>query len=456
MTTVPARCASYPPFAEARASAQAKLGAVVGVSLAARSTHIPTVTAASLLARSDVYVRETATLVRDNPSFIELLASGFGFTTDPKTEALLVVSYARAESNLELRREGSVGHVYVARARPCLDDESTAAAAAVAQEVMVAAVPSDIASVELHAVEVAFTPALPVVKEDGCTREGTVFSGGGRAAVLTGTPSTLYVEGFSAMTGNIFETSSSDGTSWAPGGWDQDHLLSFDARGPYADVYSPSPIRLGATLFLYASTLPIGRPAGTKPRISRFARVEGVHFGAAEDVLLPTTSGWDSGGIFSPSVLQHGAQIDLYYASGSSDSELRRIGLATSNDDGATFARRGSTPRIGPEAFPYGVSSIMDPDVHVVGDHLEMWCTVSLSGGNPSARLSTAIAHLTSSDGLTWTADPEPLVVPRGDAERGGLIAPTAIVRADGVTLFATAINERNEPLVERLSCRRR
>jgi hypothetical protein len=56
-------------------------------------------------------------------------------------------------------------------------------------------------------------------------------------------------------------------------------------------------------------------------------------------------------------------------------------------------------------------------------------------------------------EGRAWTADPKPLVVPRGDAERGGVVAPAVLIEAERVTLLATAMNERFEPTVERLVC---
>lgn len=168
VTTVPAACASNPPFEAARAKALERLGALAGEPLAVRSTYVPVMTVASQLGRADLYEQDTALLVRDEERFFEQLRFGFSFPLDPAKEALVVVSYVRSESTLELRREGGVVHAYAVRTRPCLDDSSAERTASAGREVMVAAVPADVERVELHTAEEVFAPVLsPAIPEIG-------------------------------------------------------------------------------------------------------------------------------------------------------------------------------------------------------------------------------------------------------------------------------------------------
>lgn len=452
--TVPASCLANPGFADARSRAENDLGPLLGESLeAARSTPLPLMAATSLLGDTTIAGKAAVRLVREGERLGNTLKEAYRFPVDFATESLLFLSYWPAESVVTLRRDGGVLHVYVARAKPCVDEDAAASLATDTQEVLVASVPTDITSAELHQSEKLYVPVLPT-SADACTREGVVFTGGGRSGVLAGTPNTLFVEGFSMMTGNLFETVSADGVSWAPTGWDETHLLSFDERGPFADVYAPFPIRIGDALFLYAGVLPKSGSA-LVPRIGRSVQTAGVRFGPVEEVLLPAASGWDDGAVTGPSLLERDGALYMYYAGVGASSSLWRIGLAKSVDGGKTFTRARTEPVVGPDAFSYGVSSIQEPEVRLVGGHLEMWCAVALSGGNPSSRLTTAIAHLTSSDGIAWHADEAPLILPRGELEEGGLTAPAIVVSGEDVSLFATAINARHEPVVERFACRK-
>jgi predicted GH43/DUF377 family glycosyl hydrolase len=453
VTHLPDACASHPTFAAAQAGAQGQLGAMGGEPLVpSRATDIPAMTAASLLGRADLYEREVASIVRSGDGIAQTLTS-FELTVDFATEALLFVSYWPTESTMTLRREGDTIHVYVARAKACFDEAAAANVAQLDQKVFVAVIPTDVASVEMHAVQEEYAPVFP--QSDGaCTREGTVFAGGGDPGLLEGSPNLFFVEGFSAMTGNIFQARSTDGTSWSPSEWSMDDLLTFEGRGPYADVYSPTALRIASELYVYAAVLP--SPGASSLRIGRFASQGGARFGAEEVVLAPASSGWDDRAVGGPSLVERDGVLAMYYAGSTRGSTHYRVGRATSSDQGKTFVRRAEGPVVGPSSFAYPVSSVADPEVRVVGEHLEMWCTVALSGGNPNAALIAAIAHLTSPDGVAWTADELPLVLPSGEAEKGGVFGPATLVRDDVVKVFATAVNASHEPVVERFSCPKR
>ncbi len=112
--------------------------------------------------------------------------------------------------------------------------------------------------------------------------------------------------------------------------------------------------------------------------------------------LSPSTSGWDSFLIGSPSVVKVGGTYYLYYEGMSSSTHLRSIGLATSTD-GATWTKSSANPVIAPGASgawdQYGARY---PTVYYDGNQFRLWYQGNGANGD-------SIGLATSPDGVTWT-----------------------------------------------------
>lgn len=128
-------------------------------------------------------------------------------------------------------------------------------------------------------------------------------------------------------------------------------------------------------------------------------------------VLVPgSATDWDREFVGFGSVIYHGGKYHMWYSGGSFTSNLL-IGHATS-DDGIIWTKDINNPVLNPgPAGSWDENWIHLPSVLVINNTFHMWYT-GHKGTNRS--FDFQIGHATSSDGITWTKDPNNPVLTRG------------------------------------------
>jgi hypothetical protein len=232
----PASCGALPSVGEARARlgtwpSATTLDARVVTSVALASTPFglakPGEDRASLFADEASYGANRALSVVEKPF-------------DETKEKLLVVQTWPREASYSYVREGRTVIVRVERVLPCLGAAELEQFRQGYPTFVFVTVPRDVDQVRLEARDATYRLENPVA-QSACVRDETaVISGGGApSAYDEGSAVGLAFGGFSAMTGNVFTSTSTDGIVFSPAGWSQEHLMQFAERGPYAGVYSP-------------------------------------------------------------------------------------------------------------------------------------------------------------------------------------------------------------------------
>ena len=136
------------------------------------------------------------------------------------------------------------------------------------------------------------------------------------------------------------------------------------------------------------------------------------------------------------------------------DSGVVGIGVATSAD-GAAWQRHASNPVLTPgSAGSFDDLGVTCPDVKVEGSRFLMWYTASTGGGDWNYPQTASIAMAVSLDGIAWTKQNAPLLVPQEGYEFIGITMPAALVENEGATLWYTGINGSYEPSIGRAICR--
>lgn len=436
---LPASCSALPRFAEVQGRASAKQADVLrarGAALVAvrDATDFPSfATDPTLLGADPKSVHETARVFADAAS---LPRADLGEKVDFATEALLVHSAFTAVAQYAYAVAGDTLLLLVQRAEPCLDDaRAKAFGGGLAYASMRALRVPKVARVEIVSVgDERFYQPLPLA--DGTCRsvDTPLFTGGGDAAFADGAGASatprLFVNGFSAMTGNVFAlTAKDDGSTFAPATWDQSTLGRFDDRGPYADVYSPFVENLGDRYRLTARVRDASHPSSAT--ITEYASTDGVHWGKGTPLL--------SGDFRAPA---RGVGDDRMLV-----TRERSIVWAERANEGWK-AREGAALSPAPGTYyDYGVG---DAEVREVAGRRIMYFT-AFSGG-PSALFTSIGVADALADG-TFRPRAKPALVPSRDDELGGVAAPTVAVRGSAVWLYYTAVNARAEPVVRRAIC---
>jgi predicted GH43/DUF377 family glycosyl hydrolase len=150
--------------------------------------------------------------------------------------------------------------------------------------------------------------------------------------------------------GAIGLATSTNGTSWVkypgnpvltstPGGYDSDYIA-----GPYV-------INLNPTFEMwYTGRNVTGQTPGPFNNILLATSNDGISWIKRPYPVLtpsPISTDWDSGGVYSPSVIYDGKNFGLWYSGLNQSALVPRIGFATS-PDGATWTRSSNNPILVP------------------------------------------------------------------------------------------------------------
>ncbi len=363
---------------------------------------------------------------------------------------LLVGGWIHADHHRLFVEEGAAV-LRVLRLHPCVSAEEAEDRRAGSWGVRVFAVPA-VESVRIVATEARHR--MPEVRASGaCARDPSAPSFSRTASVgdvieEAGGKFRLFFEGYSAMTGNVFTATSSDGLRWSPSGWDEDFLCTFEGHGPYADHYGPTVRHEGAAYVMYYGDDSWAEP----PTIRRSRSADAIAFAEEEVVLtLGELGAWDGAWVGSPEVVEHVGRQWLFYAAHGGGIRSA-VGLAVSDDGGATFRRASPGPVL--EGGPPGSwdeLGVWAPEVLVIDGRFHLWFTTG-SGANPWMPWRASIGHAVSDDGLVWTKDEWPVLVPARSWESAGISRPAVLRDGDGYRLWYTGI-DRGEPSIGHARC---
>lgn len=263
----------------------------------------------------------------------------------------------------------------------------------------------------------------------------------------------MWYGGFSAATGVLIETFSPDGVTWTPKGWDEAHLGTFDAHSPYTDHYRPCVVDApGGGLWIFY--LDANFQMAERRLIARAAGVDGVSWTDEVAVLEVGEAGaWDAYRVSSPYVVTVDGGFRLYYTGLDRPYGTWAIGLATS-PDGVTWTRHPGNPILVPGApGRFDDLGVGGPAVLHDGTGYLMLYNASTGGGDGSIPQTASIGLARSDDGLTWTREDRPILVPANDWDKVGVATPGVVLEDDALTVWFTGINDRFEPSIGRARC---
>ena len=174
---------------------------------------------------------------------------------------------------------------------------------------------------------------------------------------------------------------------------------------------------------------PCPSPAGSSPDMGAFELDRSghhIHSGwnwwhwAESPVLMPGPNGtWDDANIFAPDVLFYEEQYHMWYVG--SDGDRYKIGHATS-DNGVDWLRDPANPVLTSEPTSWQAQNLNVPRVLLVEDTLHMWFWTDGRAG-----------HATSTDGISWTFTPDPVMEGTLGTWDGGMVVIADVIYRDSV-----------------------
>lgn len=264
----------------------------------------------------------------------------------------------------------------------------------------------------------------------------------------------MWYAGFSANTGNVFTTSSSDGgRSWDPKGWSMDHLSRFADHSVYAQHFGASVMaRDGGYWMFYDDTdfQFTGRAV-----LARASSADGIAWDGELALFGKGEPGsWNGGDVGAPHVLEHKGRYLMWYTGKPDDRRHGgAIGLALS-DDGETWTQHAHNPVLAPgEPGTFDDLSVGSPAVRFDGERFVMLYWATTGGGDPSYPQHSSIGVATSADGIAWERSAAPLTTARADWAEGGLFSPDFVLHGSKLTAFVSGLDESAEPSIGRLEC---
>lgn len=186
--------------------------------------------------------------------------------------------------------------------------------------------------------------------------------------------------------------------------------------------YVNSVVLVDGTYHLYYMGRAEGTPLTSEYDIGHATSPDGTNWtkDPANPVLVRGSAGeWDSQGVIGAAVIHDGTEFRMWYGG----SEGGGVGYATS-PDGTTWTKHASNPimGVGP-AGSFDDGSAVPGTVLFDGQTYRMWYT----GTRISSGFIWTIGYAESDDGLSWTRQPEPVVVPKADWENWLTYAPSVV-----------------------------
>lgn len=215
----------------------------------------------------------------------------------------------------------------------------------------------------------------------------------------------LWYTGWSANSGVVFTSSSTDGRSWL-----FDDECTFGGRR-IADMLTPDVTATSTGYLMYSlhRFLADDHDGGSAYHLAlaRATSANGIAWSAPVDVLPELTSGWDRiPGEPSIVTLPNGSQR-LYYAAREEQRGVSAIGFASS-EDGVTWTRHGEPVLVHGAAREFDELAVSGPSVVHDGKRFVMFYrgerAAPADSGGRTVTLTFGVA--VSDDGVAWTRVP--------------------------------------------------
>jgi len=156
---------------------------------------------------------------------------------------------------------------------------------------------------------------------------------------------------------------------------------------------------------------------------------------ASNPVLNPGPAGsWDQNTVFLPCVIKTGDTLKMWYGGTDATVDQRRpqTGYAWSLD-GISWTKYAGNPVLAKRASEWDDGGVAARAVIQDGDTLRLWYTGLSSTGTLGPGKNSA-GYATSTDGLTWTRSPSPVLQPGGTGEwDSDIFEPGSVIKEDGV-----------------------
>jgi predicted GH43/DUF377 family glycosyl hydrolase len=401
--------------------------------------------------------RKTESILVNGPEDFGLVAS-FGsdfeeFEVDWATESVVVLLAWPDQYAYRYARSGDTLVVHVGQLEPCSDFPAQELRVSLEPSTMVIAVPK-VAQVEAREQLVRYRFSdVPAGRCSGAERVLTRV-GGAPSVVESGDTLRLWYAGYSANTGNVLTTSSSDdGKTWSPEGWSMDHLSIFEEHSPYADHYGPALFARESGFWMFYDDTNF--QFSERQVFARASSSDGTQWSDEVELFAKGEPGsWSSRDIGSPYVVEHEGKFMMWYVGLPDDRSFgSAIGLALS-DDGTTWTQHPDNPVLRPgKPGSFDDLGVSSPAVRFDGERFVMLYAATTGGGDVWRPQFASIGVATSTDGVTWERAPEPLATERPGWAHVGFQSVDFVLHDDSLTAFVSGINESAEPSIGRLSC---
>jgi sucrose-6-phosphate hydrolase SacC (GH32 family) len=154
-------------------------------------------------------------------------------------------------------------------------------------------------------------------------------------------------------------------------------------------------------------------------------------------VLTPAAEGdWEVTSYISSAVIHDGTEFRMWYAG--SDGHTSKVGYATS-PDGTTWTRYSGNPIL--DLRPAGSfdDTWLNPGTVILeGGTYHMWYSAC---GDPSLTLSGTVGYATSTDGLSWTRHPSPVLEAGTGWESHLVYSPKVVFDGTSYHLWYTGLD---------------
>ncbi len=262
------------------------------------------------------------------------------------------------------------------------------------------------------------------------------------AVIARGSGLQLFFVGTSLSAGKsgLYSASSDDGVVWSVSG--APAIPASDAR--FGSVLShPALLRRDGVLHLFYSRTDVAGGISQRAIGHATSADDGQSWTPAPAVLTPASPpAWDSLAVSAPSVLEapDGALLMFYTGAPLAISPRPAIGVARSEDGGATWQRLLTAPVVAPAPIGQDLSCEEPAVAWDASRRLyRMWYTYRAIG-EPAA-----LRYAVSPDGQHWSVFPKGEALPTGPLgtfdERG--VQAAAVILSDRVRLWYTGVNSK-------------
>ena len=234
----------------------------------------------------------------------------------------------------------------------------------------------------------------------------------------------LWFTGFDGTKGQIGLATSSDGINWLK--YQNNPVISPKIGDPWeVEIGEPSVYFDGNIYTMWLTSFNFTQKESF--RISRTTSTDGINWAPHNIVFVKSFASWESEGVGGPYVIFINNEFKMWY--GAKDSNgIWSIGHATSSD-GINWIRNLNP--VMQASLPWEGTTVGASSVYYDGQTYHMYY-------HAGPIIPQFIGHATSSDGINWTKDPNPILVRGGflDFDDNMIAAPRVLRTNNTLKLY--------------------